>query len=63
MYVVEKVHYDLGNVYYSRIRGERANNMEEAIRCYEQALEIIYRDSMPIEWAEAMANLAGPTAR
>ena len=38
--------------------GDRADNIEEAIRYCEQALEVRTRDAMPVEWAETMMNLA-----
>ena len=49
---------NLASAYAGRIRGDRADNMEVAIRCYKQALEVRTRDAMPVEWAEAAMNLA-----
>ena len=53
---------NLGTAYFARIRGDRADNIEEAIHCYEQALEVRTRDAMPAEWAEARLNLANAYA-
>ena len=44
--------------YYSRIKGERADNLEQAITCYQQALEVTTRQVLPLEWATTMNNLA-----
>ena len=42
---------NLANAYYSRIRGDRAENIEPAIDGYEQALQVMTRQAMPVEWA------------
>ncbi len=44
--------------YLIRIRGDRANNIEKAIRCCESALEVRTREAMPVQWAETTMNLA-----
>ena len=40
-------HHNLGNVYAERICGNRADNLEEAIRCFQAALEGFTRDKYP----------------
>jgi CHAT domain-containing protein/tetratricopeptide (TPR) repeat protein len=49
---------NLGVAYCFRIRGERAENIEQAIAAYEQALEVMTRRAMPVKWAEVTINLA-----
>ena len=49
---------NLANAYSDRIRGDRAENLEQAIAAYQQALEVMTRQAMPVEWAQAMMNLA-----
>jgi len=49
---------NLANAYYSRIRGERAENIEAAIGAYQQTLEVMTRQAMPVEWAQTINNLA-----
>jgi tetratricopeptide (TPR) repeat protein len=49
---------NLGNTYWSRIRGERSDNLEKAIAAFEAALTVFTREAQPIEWAQAQANLA-----
>ncbi|MEX6779353.1 CHAT domain-containing protein [Limnospira fusiformis] len=44
-------------VYSNRIRRERADNIEEAIRCYEAALEVFTRTAFPEYWATTQINL------
>ena len=53
-----KVMMNLANAYNNRIRGDRAQNLEEAIAAYRQALEVLTRQAMPVEWATVMMNLA-----
>ena len=48
---------NLGNAYGDRIRGDRADNIEHAIRSYEQALEVMTRQAMPVDWAKTVNNL------
>ncbi|MBK6433159.1 MAG: tetratricopeptide repeat protein, partial [Anaerolineae bacterium] len=49
---------NLANAYKNRIRGDRAENLEQAIAAYRQALEVMTRQAMPVEWATVMMNLA-----
>ncbi|MDP9350195.1 MAG: CHAT domain-containing protein [Chloroflexota bacterium] len=37
--------------------GERAQNLEEAIRCYVRALEVRTREAFPVDWATTQNNL------
>ena len=48
---------NLGAFYQDRIRGERAENLEEAIRHLEQALQVRTREAFPMEWAMTQSNL------
>jgi len=48
---------NLGTAYAQRIRGERAENLEEAIACYRGALEVMTRQAMPVDWAQTTMNL------
>ena len=49
---------NLATAYYSCIRGDRADNIEQAIAAYEQALTVITQSAMPVEWATTTMNLA-----
>jgi len=49
---------NLATAYADRIRGERAENLEAAIAAYAQALTVMTRQAMPIEWAQTTMNLA-----
>ena len=42
---------NLANAYDSRIRGDKAENIERAIEGYQQALQVMTRQAMPVEWA------------
>ena len=48
---------NLGNAYLDRIRGERADNLEQAIVAYEAALQVRTRDAFPQKWAMTQNNL------
>ena len=48
---------NLANAYIYRIRGERAENLEQAIFHYQQALEVYTRQAYPQQWAAAQNNL------
>ena len=43
--------------YRERIQGDRAENIEQAIDLYQQTLQILSYQAMPVEWAETMNNL------
>jgi tetratricopeptide (TPR) repeat protein len=49
---------NLGNAYSDKIRGNRAENIDEAIACYLQALEVYTRADFPQEWAMIQQNFA-----
>ena len=49
---------NLGLAYSARIRGERAENLEQAIVHYEQALAVYTRAAFPEQWAMTQNNLA-----
>ena len=49
---------NLAIVYWSRIQGDRAQNVEEAIARFEAALTVITREKEPDRWAAAQNNLA-----
>ena len=40
-----------------RISGERAENLEQAIACCQQALQVYTREALPMEWAMTQHNL------
>jgi tetratricopeptide (TPR) repeat protein len=48
---------NLGSVYFNRIRGERAENLEQAIQYYETALQVRTRQDFPQDWAMTQNNL------
>ena len=50
-------HNNLGAAYSERIRGERAENLEQAIGHYQQALEVYTREAFPEQWAGTHNNL------
>jgi CHAT domain-containing protein/predicted LPLAT superfamily acyltransferase len=50
--------YNLGLIYRERLRGERAENIEAAIRCLSAALEVNTCQDFPKDWAEIQYNLA-----
>ena len=49
---------NLATAYSNRIRGDRAENIEQAIAAYQQALQVMTRQAMPVEWAQTMMGLA-----
>ncbi len=49
---------NLANAYSDRIRGERADNLEQAIHHYSLSLEVRTRAAFPEQWASAQNNLA-----
>jgi tetratricopeptide (TPR) repeat protein len=49
---------NLANAYCDRIRGERAENLEQAITAYELALQVRTREAFPQDWAGTQNNLA-----
>jgi CHAT domain-containing protein len=53
---------NLATAYADRIRGERADNLEQAIHHYEQALKVRTREALPEQWATSQNNLAAAYA-
>jgi len=47
----------LGNAYRNRIRAEREDNLELAIKAYNQSLEVRTREAFPYKWARLQNNL------
>jgi tetratricopeptide (TPR) repeat protein len=47
----------LGLAYADRLRGERGENLERAIECYQAALEVRTRAAFPQDWAMTQNNL------
>jgi CHAT domain-containing protein len=50
-------HNNLGSAFQDRIRGERAENVEQAIGHYEHALQVYTREVFPEDWARIHHNL------
>jgi hypothetical protein len=50
--------YHLGNAFSDGITGNRAENLELAIRAYEAAETVWTREADPEEWAKTESNLA-----
>jgi CHAT domain-containing protein/tetratricopeptide (TPR) repeat protein len=49
---------NLANAYSLRIKGDRTNNIEQAIFYYQEALKVRTRDAFPEQWATTQNNLA-----
>ncbi|BAY45470.1 TPR repeat-containing protein [Scytonema sp. HK-05] len=49
--------HNLGVAYSYRIRGERAQNLEQAIAYYQQSLKVYTFDDFPVDWARTQHNL------
>jgi tetratricopeptide (TPR) repeat protein len=47
----------LGIKYNDRIRGDRGENIEKAIECYEAALQVLTHQALPQQWAMTQNNL------
>ncbi|MFZ0932003.1 MAG: CHAT domain-containing tetratricopeptide repeat protein, partial [Syntrophobacteraceae bacterium] len=48
---------NVANIYLYRMLGNPAQNVEKAIRLYQEVLTFRNRDNMPEDWAETMHNL------
>ncbi len=48
---------NLGTAYSQRIQGERGQNLELAIACYEAALQVRTPEAFPEKWAKTRNNL------
>jgi len=53
-----QVQNNLGIVYCDRICGDKAENLEQAIACYQNALLFRTREEFPELWAQTQMNLA-----
>jgi tetratricopeptide (TPR) repeat protein len=49
---------NLGMVYLQRTIGDRADNLEHALLCFEQALRGFTRELRPLQWAQLQHNIA-----
>jgi hypothetical protein len=49
--------HNLGFAYSDKITGKRAENIDMAIACYQQALEVYTRQDFPEDWAMTQNNL------
>ncbi|MDX2136930.1 MAG: CHAT domain-containing protein [Chloroflexota bacterium] len=49
---------ELGNTLAQNPHGDRAQNIEDAIAAYQQALTVRTQTAMPVDWATTMMNLA-----
>ena len=47
----------------NRIKGETGQNIDNAIACYRQILEVATRSTMPMQWAQTTMNLANAYAQ
>jgi CHAT domain-containing protein len=45
------IQHSLANAYLDRIKGDRAENLEKAIKIYESALEVYTKKNSPTDWA------------
>ncbi|OCQ91392.1 hypothetical protein BCD67_23540 [Oscillatoriales cyanobacterium USR001] len=48
---------NLANAYKNKITGNRAENIDRAIACYQLALEVYKREDFPEKWAMTQNNL------
>ena len=55
--VQARIRLNRGAAYWSRIKGERAENLELAMATYQEALSVLTRDAFPNHWAVAQNNL------
>jgi CHAT domain-containing protein/TPR repeat protein len=53
---------NLGHFYTLRFLGDRANNLEKAINCCNQALLVTSPENFPAEWAQTQNNLGNAYA-
>jgi CHAT domain-containing protein len=49
---------NLANAYRERIKGDKAENIEQAIAAYTAALGVYTREALPVDWAMTQNNLA-----
>ena len=48
---------NLGNAYSDRIRGDKAQNLEQAIAAYTESLKVRTQEDFPYDWASTQNNL------
>jgi tetratricopeptide (TPR) repeat protein len=48
---------NLGNAYSDLPIGDRAANLQQAIACYQAALQVRTREAFPADWAATQNNL------
>jgi hypothetical protein len=53
-----RAHQLLGEIYMSRMEGDRSDNLEQAVACGWKALHGIFRDDNVELWAATHSNLA-----
>lgn len=54
---VSSLNLNLAHAYLERVRGSRSQNVEQAIRHCEAALELLSPSLTPVEWADAQSSL------
>jgi hypothetical protein len=54
---VARLQHNLGWAYGSLPGGDRAANLQQAIACYQAALQVYTRNAFPFEWATTQNNL------
>ena len=54
---VSRLQHNLGNAYWDLPGGDRQTNLEQAIECYEAALQVRTREAYPAQWAMTQNNL------
>jgi len=52
-----RIQNNLGNAYSTLPGGDRQANLEQAITCYQQALQVYTREAFPVDWAMTQNNL------
>jgi CHAT domain-containing protein/predicted LPLAT superfamily acyltransferase len=52
------IQHSLANAYLDRIKGDRAENLEKAVKIYESALEVYTKENSPRDWAGTQNNIA-----
>ena len=55
---VAGLYSDLGTYYLEMPTGDHAQNIELAIDALQNALKLVTKEEMPVEWAKSMTNLA-----
>lgn len=55
---VSSINLSLARAFLERVRGSRSENVEQAIKHCEAALELLSPELMPVKWADAQISLA-----